>query len=55
MVLKAEFTSDMARVTEMQHIKEAELLGRIDRGEEELSKRTFEKGCDKQIESKILE
>jgi hypothetical protein len=45
----------MARINDLHKIKEAELLGRLSRKEEDIKKRDFEKGCDKQIENRILE
>ena len=55
MVLKAEFNADMARINDLHKVKEAELLNRLNKREQEIDKKMFEKGCDKQIESKILE
>jgi hypothetical protein len=49
MVLKTEFNSDIARINDLHKIKEAELFDRLNRKEEDLQKRDFEKGCDKQI------
>ena len=45
----------MAHINHLQKIKEAELLDRLSRKEEDIKKRDFEKGCDKQIENRILE
>lgn len=55
MVLKAQFNADMARMNELHKIKEAELMARVEKKEEQIKKKSFERGCDKQIESKIVE
>ena len=49
MVLKTEFNADIARINDLHKIKEAELLQRIASKEQEIDKKMFEKGCDKQI------
>lgn len=55
MVLKSEFNADIARINDLHRIKEAELVDRLSKKEQEIDKKMFEKGCDKQIETKILE
>lgn len=55
MVLKSQFNADIARINDLHKIKEAELVDRLNKKEQEIDKKMFEKGCDKQIESKILE
>lgn len=55
MVLKAEFNADLNRVNQLHKIKESELLVKIGKKEEELNKKSFENGCNKQVESKILQ
>lgn len=49
MVLKSEFNADIARINDLHKIKEAELMDKIAKKEEELKDRLFEKGCDKQL------
>ena len=54
MVLKTEFNADIARINELHRLKEADYLNRIAEKDQILEQKNFEKGCDKQIESKIM-